>query len=65
MEILITSMMGSTVAFQRMEETLRERGQIINGRIGDAKCQLMRGQHVIDAAVDILHPILANASGRK
>ncbi|MCZ6678816.1 MAG: AAC(3) family N-acetyltransferase [Candidatus Poribacteria bacterium] len=60
MEVLITSMMGSTVAFERMENALRERDQIIDGRIGNATCQLMRGQHVIDAAVDILRPIFGN-----
>jgi aminoglycoside N3'-acetyltransferase len=64
MEILITSMMGSTIAFNRMEDTLRERQRIREGRIGDAKCQLMRGQDVIDATVDILYPIFASRHGQ-
>lgn len=63
-EILITSMMGSTIAFNRMEDTLRERQRIRDGRIGDAKCQLMRGQDVIDATVDILCPIFASRHGQ-
>ena len=58
MEVLLTSMMGSTVAFDKMEEVLRERGRIIDGQIGQAKCQMMKGQDVIDATVDILKPIL-------
>ena len=57
-EVLIRSMMGSTVAFAKMEEVLRTRGQIIDGHIGKAKCQLMQGQDIIDATVDILEPIL-------
>ena len=60
MVVLITSMMGSTVAFKRMEEVLRERGRIVDGRIGAAPCQVMKGQDVIDATVDILRPILAS-----
>ena len=58
-EVLITSMMGGTVAFEKMEGALRARGQIADGRIGAARCQLMRGQHVIDATADILRPLLA------
>jgi len=53
-EIPLTEMMGSTVAFERMEDELRSRGQLSEGRIGAASCQLMRGQHVIDAAIDIV-----------
>jgi len=58
MEVLLTSMMGGTVAFERMEGVLRERRQIIDGQIGPARCQMMKGQVVIEAAVDILQPIL-------
>ena len=58
MEVLLTSMMGGTVAFERMEGILRERGRIIDGQIGQARCQMVKGQEVIDAAVDILQPIL-------
>ena len=61
-EVLIRSMMGSTVAFAKMEEVLRTRRQIIYGHIGQAKCQLMQGQDVIDATVDILEPILGGTN---
>ncbi len=61
-EVLVTSMMGSTVAFERMEEKLRSCGQVVDGQIGAAKCQLMMGQDVIDATVDILKPIFARSS---
>ncbi len=59
-EVLLTSMMGSTVAFEKMEGELRRRWQIIDGQIGAAKCQMMKGQDVIDAAVDILRPVLGD-----
>ncbi len=59
MEVLLTSMMGSTVAFDRMDEALRARGQVIDGRIGEAVCQMMKGQDVIDATVEILEPIFS------
>jgi aminoglycoside 3-N-acetyltransferase len=57
-EVLLTSMMGSTVAFGRMEAELRVRGQLVEGKIGEADCQLMKGQDVIEATRDILRPIL-------
>ena len=57
MEVLLTSMMGSTVAFDKMEGELHRRGQIIDGQIGDAKCQMMKGQDIIDATVGILEPV--------
>ncbi|NKB67468.1 MAG: hypothetical protein GKR89_10435 [Candidatus Latescibacteria bacterium] len=63
MEVLLTSMMGSTVAFGRMEETLRQRGQIRDGQLGAAPCQLMRGRDVIAATLDILRPILGAPPG--
>lgn len=59
-EVLLTSMMGSTVAFERMEGELRARGKLEEGRIGEAACQLMKGQDVIDATRDILRPILGS-----
>lgn len=59
-EVLLTSMMGSTVSFERMEGELRKRGQLVEGRIGEAVCQLMKGQDVIDATRDILRPILGS-----
>ena len=53
-EVPLTEMMGNTVAFVRMYDELQKRGQLIEGHIGKAPCQLMKGQHIIDAAVDIL-----------
>ena len=48
-------MMGSsTVAFERMEEVLRARGQIVDGTIGKANCQLMKGEDILEATADIL-----------
>ena len=64
-EVLLTSMMGSTVAFGRMEGELRARGQLVEGRIGEATCQLMKGQDVIDATGDILGPILGSGTERR
>ena len=60
-EVLLTSMMGSTVAFERMEGELRAGGKLVEGRIGEASCQLMKGQDVIDATQDILRPILGSS----
>lgn len=64
-EVLLTSMMGSTVAFDRMDEALRARGQVTDGRIGEAKCQIMKGQDVIEATVDILKPIFSATQFRQ
>lgn len=61
-EVLPTSMMGSIVAFEKLEEVLRDRRQILDGQIGAARCQLMKGQDVIDATVGILKPILLGQS---
>ena len=56
-EVPLTEMMGNTVvAFARMYDELKARGQLIEAMIGKAPCQLMKGQHVIDAAVDLLNP---------
>ena len=55
-EILLTSMMGSTKAFDALEGLLRERGEIVDGQIGQAACQLMSGQDVIRGTVEILCP---------
>lgn len=54
MKITLTEMMGSTVAFKRMEEVLRGRRQIVDGTIGKAECQLMKGEDILAAAEDIL-----------
>ena len=54
MEVTLTEMMGSTVAFERMEEVLRARGQIVDGTIGKAKCQKMKGADILAATVEIL-----------
>ena len=53
-EITLTEMMGSTLAFDRMEEILRARSQIVDGTIGEADCQLMKGADIIAATLDIL-----------
>jgi aminoglycoside 3-N-acetyltransferase len=53
-EVTLTEMMGSTVAFDRMEEVLRKRGQLVEGKIGAAPCQLMKGEDIITATLDIL-----------
>ena len=60
MEVLLTSMMGSTVAFEKMEEELRRRGQIVDGQIGAARCKLMKGRDVLNATENILRPIFAS-----
>ncbi len=55
MEVTLTEMMGSTVAFERMEEeVLRAHGQIVDGTIGEANCQLMKGEELLAATVEIL-----------
>jgi aminoglycoside 3-N-acetyltransferase len=54
MEITLTEMMGHTVAFARIEEVLRARGQIVDGTIGQAKCQMMKGEELLAATVEIL-----------
>lgn len=52
--VTLTSMMGHTTAFDEMDGFLRSRGQVVEGRIGDAECQLMKGVDVVKATVDIL-----------
>ncbi len=52
--IFLTSMMGRTVAFDRIEDELRKREQIVDGHLGEADCQLMKGSDVIKATQDIL-----------
>ena len=54
MEITLTEMMGSTVALKRMEQVLRGRGRIVDGTIGKANCQLMKGEDILAATADIL-----------
>ena len=54
MEVTLTEMMGGTVAFDRMEEVLRERNQLTDGKVGEARCQLMKGGEIIAATLDIL-----------
>ena len=53
-EVTLTEMMGSTIAFDRMEEVLRAKGQLVEGTIGEAKGQLMKGADVIAATLEIL-----------
>ena len=54
MDITLTEMMGHTVAFGRIEEVLRARGQIVDGTIGKARCQMMKGEELLAATVEIL-----------
>jgi aminoglycoside 3-N-acetyltransferase len=53
-EVVLTSMMGHTVAFDQMDKVLRSRGQVVEGRIGEAECQLIKGIDVVTATVNIL-----------
>ena len=53
-EILLTSMMGRTLAFDLMVNLLRNTKKIIDGKLGKADCQLMNGLDVIEATQDIL-----------
>ena len=53
-EVALTEMMGGTAAFARMDEVLRARGQVVDGIIGEAPCQLMKGEDIIAATLDIL-----------
>lgn len=62
MEVLVTSMMGATPAFDKIEDVLRSLGQIVDGQIGLAKCQFMKGQDVIDSTGNILEPIFSKDS---
>ena len=55
-EIELTSMMGHTRAFDELEELLRSRGQIRDGKIGEARCQVMDGADVVEGTVEILSP---------
>ncbi len=54
MDITLTEMMGHTVAFARIEEVLRARGRIVDGTIGKARCQMMKGEKLLAATVEIL-----------
>jgi len=53
-ELTLTEMMGHTIAFDRMDGVLRSRGQVVEGKIGEATCQLMKGEDIIAATLDIL-----------
>jgi aminoglycoside 3-N-acetyltransferase len=55
-EIELTSMMGHTRAFDELEELLRSQGQIRDGKIGEARCQVMEGGDVVSGTVEILAP---------
>ncbi|MHB9027032.1 MAG: AAC(3) family N-acetyltransferase [Armatimonadota bacterium] len=49
-----TEMNGCSAAFNAVELPLRRRNAIRDTRLGNAHCQLMRGQDVIDATVELL-----------
>ena len=53
-EVVLTDMMGHTVAFDRMDKALRSRGLVTDGMIGRARCQIMKGEDVIATTLDIL-----------
>ena len=53
--VTIVSMPGCSEGFGAVEEPMRAEGQIIDGQIGAARCQLMKGQDVIDTTVQMLH----------
>ena len=53
-EVTLTEMMGHTIAFDRMDGVLRSRGQVVEGKVGEATCQLMKGEDIIAATLDIL-----------
>ena len=55
-EVELTSMMGHTRAFDELEGLMRSRGQITDGRIGRAGCQVMVGEDVIQGTVEIFRP---------
>jgi aminoglycoside 3-N-acetyltransferase len=54
MEVTLTEMMGGTIAFDQMEGVLRERNQLVDGKVGETTCQLMKGEEIIAATLDIL-----------
>jgi aminoglycoside 3-N-acetyltransferase len=49
-----TSMPGCSQGFSAIEDPMRDRGMIRDGKIGDATCQLMKGQDIIDVAIAML-----------
>lgn len=46
---------GCSVAFNAIELPLRRDAAIIDFKIGNAMCQLMRGQTIIDKTVELIH----------
>ena len=54
MEVTVLEMPGCSAEFGAVERLLRKRGRILDGRIGRAPCQLMKGQDLIDATVGLL-----------
>lgn len=52
--VTITSMPGCSAGFGVVETSMRAEGLIRYGTIGDASCQLMRGQDIIDRTVALL-----------
>ena len=53
-EVFITSMPGCSRGFGAIEAPMREADLIADGSVGDAPCQLMLGQAVIDTTVRLL-----------
>lgn len=52
---LVGRQSGCSVAFNAIELPLRKHGAIIDFKLGNAMCQLMRGQTVIDKTVELIH----------
>jgi len=54
LEVCLTSMPGCSGGFGALEAPMREAGLIRDGMVGSARCQLMRGQDIIDRTVALL-----------
>ena len=54
MEVTVQEMPGCSAGFVAVEKLLRRRRRILDGRIGRAPCQLMKGQDLIDTTVELL-----------
>ncbi len=49
-----TEFPGDSTNFGIVEQECGRRGQVIHGRIGAAGCLMIQGQHLLDAAIDLL-----------
>ncbi len=53
-EVTLAPSPGCSEGFGKMEPVLRNRGIIKDGKIGKARCQLMKARDIVDAAVELL-----------